>query len=205
MDLYRDYIKRILDIVFSFVALVLLSPLLLIIGILVKTKMGSPVIFTQKRPGKNEEIFGLYKFRTMTEEKDKEGNLLLDSERLPKFGKVLRSTSLDELPELWNILKGDMSFVGPRPLLTQYLPLYNKFQRQRHKVRPGLTGLAQANGRNSINWDERFELDNRYVSDITFMNDIKIILLTIKKVLNREGVTQEGHETVEYFTGNEED
>ena len=164
-------------------------------------KLGSPVIFKQKRPGKNEKIFTLYKFRTMTDAKDKEGNLLPDSERLTKFGKTLRSTSLDELPELFNILKGDMSIIGPRPLLVEYLPLYNEEQKHRHDVRPGLTGLAQISGRNSISWEEKFDDDIRYIKNITFINDVKIFFETIIKVFKREGISQENNATMEKFKG----
>lgn len=205
ISLYEKYFKRLLDIIFSGGTLIILVPVLVVIAILVKIKLGSPVLFKQERPGKNEEIFKMYKFRSMTDQKDKKGNLLPDADRLPKFGKVLRSTSLDELPGLWNIFRGDMSIVGPRPLLVRYLPLYNEFQRQRHQVRPGLTGLAQVNGRNSISWDERFKLDVEYVKSVSFINDLNIILLTVKKVLEKEGVNQEGYETVKYFTGNEEE
>ena len=176
--MYRKYIKRILDFILSLIALIILSPILLVIAILVRIKLGSPVIFKQERPGLNEKIFTLYKFRTMTDKKDKEGNLLPDSERLTRFGKMLRSTSLDELPELINILKGDMSIVGPRPLLVEYLELYNEEQKHRHDVRPGLTGLAQVSGRNAISWEEKFNKDIEYINNITFIGDCKIILKT---------------------------
>lgn len=188
---------------FALITLIVLSPLLLIIAILVKINLGSPVIFKQKRPGLNEKIFTLYKFRTMTDKRDENGKLLPDSERLTSFGKFLRSTSLDELPELYNILKGDMSFVGPRPLLVEYLPLYNDFQRRRHEVRPGLTGLAQVNGRNAISWEQKFKLDVEYVDNVSFIGDLKIIILTIKKVLVREGISSETSVTMEPFRGNE--
>ena len=171
------------------------------VAILVRVKLGSPVIFNQPRPGKNEKIFNLYKFRTMTNRKDSNGQLLPDSVRLTKFGKFLRSTSLDELPSLLNILKGDLSIVGPRPLLVQYLPLYNKEQRRRHEVRPGLTGLAQVNGRNAISWELKFKYDIQYLNNITLFNDIKIIMLTIKKVFIREGISSESSVTSEIFTG----
>ena len=202
--MYKKYIKRILDFILSLIAIIVLSPILLITAILVRIKLGSPVIFKQKRPGKDEKIFTLYKFRTMTEEKDERGNLLPDSERLTKFGKFLRSTSIDELPELINILKGDMSIVGPRPLLVEYLELYNEEQKHRHDVRPGLTGLAQVSGRNAITWEEKFEEDLQYIKKITFLGDIKIILKTALKVFKREGISQEGNETMERFKGSEE-
>ncbi len=202
--MYKKFIKRFLDFILSLMALIILSPILLIIYILVRIKLGKPAIFKQERPGKNEKIFTLYKFRTMTDEKDKDGNLLPDEKRLTKFGKILRSTSLDELPELVNILKGDMSIVGPRPLLVEYLPLYNEEQKRRHEVRPGLTGLAQVSGRNSLSWEEKFKDDVYYVDHISLWEDIKIILKTVGKVLKREGISQEGNATMEYFTGNEE-
>lgn len=186
--MYKKCIKRILDIVLSFMALILLMPLMIILYILVRMKLGSPAIFKQKRPGKNEKIFTLYKFRTMTDEKDDKGNFLSDEKRLTKFGKLLRSTSLDELPELINILKGDMSIVGPRPLLVEYLPYYNKMEKHRHDVRPGLTGLAQVSGRNAIKWDERFKIDVEYVNSISLRQDIKIIFKTIKKVIERNDI-----------------
>ena len=201
--MYKKFIKRFLDFILSLMALIILSPILLIIYILVRIKLGKPAIFKQERPGKNEKIFTLYKFRTMTDEKDKDGNLLPDEKRLTKFGKILRSTSLDELPELVNILKGDMSIVGPRPLLVEYLPLYNEEQKRRHEVRPGLTGLAQVSGRNSLSWEEKFKNDVYYVDHISLWEDIKIILKTVGKVLKREGISQEGNATMEYFTGNE--
>ena len=177
-----------LDFILSLIAIIILSPFILVIAILVRIKLGKPIIFKQERPGKNEEIFTLYKFRTMTDEKDKEGNLLPDEVRLTKFGKFLRSTSLDELPELINILKGDMSIVGPRPLLIKYLPYYTEEERHRHDVRPGLTGLAQTHGRNTSKWDERFRLDLQYIEDIKFTKDVKIIFETIKKVLKKEDI-----------------
>ena len=190
--MYRKYIKRLLDIIISFCALVILSPILLIVAILVRIKLGSPVIFCQERPGKDEKIFKLYKFRTMTNKTDENGKLLPDSERLTKFGKILRSTSLDELPELWNILKGDMSLIGPRPLTVSYLQYYNEKEKHRHDVRPGLTGLAQVNGRNALNWDDRFAYDIEYVNNITFINDVKILFKTVYKVLKRDGVVTRG-------------
>ena len=202
--MYAKYIKRILDFILSLIALIVLSPVLLVVAILVRIKLGSPIIFKQQRPGKDERIFTLYKFRTMTDKKDENGNLLPDSERLTKFGKVLRSTSLDELPELVNILKGDMSIVGPRPLLVEYLPLYNKEQKHRHDVRPGLTGLAQVSGRNALTWEEKFNDDLQYIKHITFFEDMKIIFMTVTKVFKREGIAQEGNATMEKFTGNKE-
>lgn len=181
--MYKRFVKRLLDIIFSAMGIVFLSPIMLIIAVLVRCNLGSPVIFTQDRPGKNERIFKLYKFRTMTDKKDKFGNLLPDEKRLPKFGRMLRSTSLDELPELFNILKGDMSIVGPRPLLVKYLPYYKSSERVRHLVRPGLTGLAQVSGRNNLGWDERLGLDVKYVNHISLKGDLQIIKQTISKVL----------------------
>lgn len=186
--MYAKYFKRILDFILSLTALIILSPILLIVAILVKIKLGSPIIFKQQRPGKNEKIFTLYKFRTMTDKKNENGNLLPDSERLTKFGKLLRSTSLDELPELVNIIKGDMAIVGPRPLLVEYLSYYTEEEKHRHDVRPGLTGLAQVNGRNSISWEEKFKYDVQYVKKITFLGDLKIILKTVKKTVKREDI-----------------
>jgi len=197
--IYRRYIKRPMDIILSLCAIIVLSPVMLIIALLVRIKLGSPVIFKQKRPGLNEKIFTLYKFRTMTDKRDEKGELLPDSERLTKFGKMLRSTSLDELPELFNILKGDMSIVGPRPLLVQYLPLYNDIQRRRHEVRPGLSGLAQVSGRNAISWEDKFHLDVEYVDNVSCIGDWKIILETIKKVFVREGISSNTSETMEAF------
>ena len=202
--MYAKYFKRMLDFILSLIALIILSPILLIVAILVRIKLGSPIIFKQQRPGKNEKIFTLYKFRTMTDKKDENGNLLPDSERLTKFGKLLRSTSLDELPELINILKGDMAIVGPRPLLVEYLPLYNKEQKHRHDVRPGLTGYAQVNGRNSISWEEKFNDDLKYIKKITFIGDVKIIKKTVGKVFKREGISQTDNATMEKFQGNKE-
>lgn len=186
--MYAKYFKRILDFILSLIAIIILSPVFLIVAILVKIKLGSPVIFKQERPGKNEKIFTLYKFRTMTDKKDENGNLLPDSERLTKFGKTLRSTSLDELPELFNILKGDMAIVGPRPLLVKYLPYYTKEERHRHDVRPGLTGLAQIHGRNTTNWTDRFRYDVEYTHKITFFEDIKILFKTVMKVIKEEDI-----------------
>ncbi|WP_370760740.1 sugar transferase [Faecalibacillus intestinalis] len=186
--MYRYFFKRLLDFVLSLLAIIVLSPVLLITALLVRSKLGSPVIFKQERPGKNEKIFTLYKFRTMTDEKDEEGNLLPDEIRLTKFGKLLRSTSLDELPELFNILKGDMSIVGPRPLLVSYLPYYTEKEKHRHDVRPGLTGLAQVKGRNYIAWDERFKIDVEYVENLSFVLDIKIIFETVLIVLKKSDI-----------------
>lgn len=198
---YRKYGKRLIDVLASGIGLIILSPVFLIFFLLVRTKLGSPVIFKQKRPGKDERIFDMYKFRTMTDEKDSAGNLLPDAERLTSFGKKLRSTSLDELPELWNIFKGDMSIIGPRPLLVKYLPLYNKSQKKRHSVRPGLTGLAQINGRNAISWEDKFKYDVEYVDDLTFFMDVKIFIKTIKKVFVKEGITSSSSQTMEEFKG----
>ena len=181
--MYKKCIKRLLDIILSGLALIVLSPILLIVAILVRTKLGSPVIFHQERPGKDEKIFTLCKFRTMTDGRDENGNLLPDSVRLTKFGKLLRATSLDELPELWNIFKGDMSIIGPRPLLISYLPYYTEREKLRHSVRPGLTGLAQVSGRNFIDWDRRIAKDVEYVENLTFVMDIKVLVLTVKTVL----------------------
>ena len=186
--MYAKYFKRILDFLLSFIAIIILSPLLLIIAILVRIKLGSPVLFKQERPGKDEKIFTLYKFRTMTDKKDENGMLLPDEERLTKFGKVLRSTSLDELPELFNILKGDMAIVGPRPLLVKYLPYYTEEERHRHDIRPGLTGLAQIHGRNTTKWKDRFKYDVHYVNSITFLGDIKIVIETVMKVIKKQDI-----------------
>jgi undecaprenyl phosphate N,N'-diacetylbacillosamine 1-phosphate transferase len=187
--IYKRLIKRPMDFILSLLAIIVLSPLMIIIAVLVRVKLGSPVLFKQERPGLNEKIFTMYKFRTMTDEKDENGELLPDSLRLTKFGKTLRSTSLDELPELFNVLKGDMSIVGPRPLLESYLPYYTETEKLRHSVRPGLSGLAQINGRNNLNWDSRLKLDVEYVQKITFMLDLHIILKTLIKVVKREDVT----------------
>lgn len=185
---YKNYVKRPMDFMLAFIAIIILSPVLLIVAMLVRLKLGSPILFKQERPGLNEKIFTMYKFRTMTDERDENGELLPNEKRHTRYGKFLRSTSLDELPELFNILKGDMSFIGPRPLLVEYLPLYNSFQKRRHEVRPGLSGLAQVNGRNALTWEEKFKLDVQYVDNVTFINDIKIILLTFKSVFVREGI-----------------
>ena len=186
--MYRKFFKRFFDVVLSLCALIILSPVLLIVAILVKVKLGSPVVFCQERPGKDERIFKMYKFRSMTDERNENGELLPDEVRLTKFGRFLRSTSLDELLELWNILKGDMSIVGPRPLLVEYLPYYTEEERHRHDVRPGLTGLAQVNGRNSLDWDRRFAMDIQYVSRIAWTTDVKILLLTVRKVVYRKDI-----------------
>lgn len=202
---YETYIKRLMDIVLSGCGLLVLSPILLVTAVLVRVKLGSPVIFRQPRPGRDGVVFNLYKFRSMTDETDENGNLLPDEIRLTKFGRLLRATSLDELPELWNILRGDMSVVGPRPLLVKYLPLYNEQQRHRHDVRPGLTGWAQVHGRNLIGWEEKFQLDLWYVEHISFAVDVKTILLTVRNVLRREGISSESAATMEEFTGTKED
>lgn len=200
-SVYERYIKRLLDVVLSGMALVVLSPVLLLTALLVRTKLGSPVVFCQERPGKNEQIFKLYKFRTMTDERDEHGRLLPDEVRLTKFGRLLRSTSLDELPELWNIFRGDMSIVGPRPLLVKYLPLYNESQKHRHDVTPGLTGWAQVNGRNAISWEEKFELDVWYTKHISLALDVKIVFMTVMKVFRREGISSDSAVTMEEFRG----
>ncbi len=190
--MYEKYIKRILDFILSLISIIILMPVMIVIYILVRIKLGKPVIFKQERPGRNEEIFTLYKFRTMTEEKDEKGNLLPDEQRLTKFGKMLRRTSLDELPELFNILKGDMSIVGPRPLAIIYLPYYNEKEKHRHDVRPGLTGLAQVNGRNNLIWEDRFKYDLKYVENVSFINDCKIILKTIMEIFKKEDIVTRG-------------
>lgn len=198
---YEKYIKRIQDFSCALLAIIIFSPVILVMALLVRIKLGSPVIFMQERPGINENIFNIYKFRSMTNERDDNGRLKSDEERLTKFGRILRSTSLDELPELINILKGDMAVVGPRPLLVQYLPLYNAYQARRHEVRPGFTGYAQVHGRNSITWEDKFDKDVYYVDHITFLGDWKIILLTVKTVLKREGISSDSSSTMELFTG----
>lgn len=199
--MYKKYFKRLIDILLSLIAIIFLSPVYIIVAILIRIKLGSPVLFTQDRPGLNEKIFKMYKFRSMTSETDENGNLLPDEIRLTSFGKLLRSTSLDELPELFNILKGDMSIVGPRPLLVQYLPRYNDEQKHRHDVRPGLTGWAQVNGRNTVSWEQKFKYDVEYTKNVTFMNDMKIIFLTALKVIQRYGISSETSATMEEFMG----
>ncbi|EOK0993474.1 undecaprenyl phosphate N,N'-diacetylbacillosamine 1-phosphate transferase [Campylobacter jejuni] len=198
--MYEKFFKRIFDFILALVLLVLFSPVILITALLLKITQGS-VIFTQNRPGLDEKIFKIYKFKTMSDERDEKGELLSDELRLKAFGKIVRSLSLDELLQLFNVLKGDMSFVGPRPLLVEYLPLYNKEQKLRHKVRPGITGWAQVNGRNAISWQKKFELDVYYVKNISFLLDLKIMFLTALKVLKRSGVSKEGHVTTEKFNG----
>ncbi|MFD1348013.1 sugar transferase [Oceanobacillus caeni] len=203
--IYGRYMKRAMDLILSLIAIIVLSPVFLIIAIFIRTKLGSPVLFKQERPGLNEKIFMMYKFRTMTDERDENGKLLSDNVRLTRFGKLLRSTSLDELPELFNIVKGDMSIIGPRPLLIQYLPLYNDHQKRRHEVRPGLSGLAQISGRNAISWEDKFDLDVEYIDNMSFINDWKIILITIKKVFVREGINSETAATMDPFKGTVEE
>ncbi len=199
--IYKRFIKRPMDFCLSLAAIIVLSPVFLVLFLMVRIKLGSPVIFKQQRPGLNENIFTLYKFRTMTDQRDEKGALLPDDKRLTKFGDFLRSTSLDELPELLNVLRGDMAVIGPRPLLVQYLPLYNERQKRRHQVRPGLSGLAQVNGRNAISWEAKFDLDVEYVDSISFVGDWKIILLTIKRVFKREGINANTSTTMELFQG----
>jgi len=200
---YEKYVKRPMDAFLAAAAMVVLSPIFGVIALIVRLKLGTPVLFTQDRPGKDEKIFKLYKFRTMTDERDEKGELLLDEKRLTALGKKLRSTSLDELPELFNILRGDMSLVGPRPLLVRYLDRYNEVQRRRHEVRPGLTGYAQVNGRNSISWQEKFDLDVQYVDHITFLGDMNILAETVNTVVKRDGISSDSSATMEEFMGNE--
>lgn len=199
--MYRKYFKRILDIVCSLGFILCFWWLYIVVAILVKRKLGSPVIFKQQRPGLNGKIFTMYKFRSMTDAKDKDGKLLSDAERLPRFGKLLRVTSLDEIPEFINVLKGDMSLIGPRPLLVEYLERYNDEQKRRHEVKPGVTGWAQVNGRNAISWEEKFKYDVEYVDKLNFLLDMKIVFLTIKKIVVKEGISQEGNATMEEFMG----
>lgn len=195
------YIKRFFDMLSSFIAIIILSPVLVITSILVRTKLGSPVLFKQERPGKDEKIFTLMKFRTMTDERDENGELLPDEIRLTKFGQFLRSTSIDELPELFNILKGDMSVIGPRPLLVRYLPRYNEYQHRRHEVRPGLSGWAQVNGRNTVTWEDKFNMDVEYVDNYSMFMDIKILFMTVVNVLKHDGISSETSATMEEFMG----
>jgi len=199
--IYEKYIKRLMDVVISLMFILLFWWLYLILNLLVRIKLGSPIFFKQRRPGLNGEIFNMVKYRTMTDARDEKGDLLPDEIRLTKFGKFLRSTSLDELPEFFLILKGDLSFIGPRPLLESYLPLYNEHQRRRHEVKPGLTGYAQANGRNAISWEEKFDMDVWYVDHISFLTDLKIIFKTIKIVLFKEGISSSTSATMEFFEG----
>ena len=199
--MYKKFIKPLLDKILALILIIVFSPIMLITAILIYLKMGRPIIFTQERPGYKGKIFKIYKFRTMTNEKDENGNLLPDEKRLKGIGKVIRSLSLDELPQLFNVLKGDMSFIGPRPLLVEYLPLYNEEQKKRHDVLPGITGLAQVNGRNAISWKKKFEYDVEYVNNLSFLMDMKIIFLTIQKVIKRDGISQEGNATMEKFNG----
>ena len=201
---YEKYIKRPQDFICALLAFIVLSPIMLVTALLVRIKLGSPVLFKQERPGKGGKIFKLYKFRSMSDKRDSDGNLLPDKDRLTPFGMKLRSTSLDELPELINILKGDMSVVGPRPLMVEYLPRYNEHQARRHEVRPGFTGLAQVHGRNAITWEEKFDWDVKYVDNITFLGDWKIIFQTIATVLKHEGISAEGEATMGAFMGTEE-
>jgi len=193
--------KRIFDIMLTLIGVLLLSPVFFLVALMVKNKLGSPLFFKQVRPGLNGNLFDMYKFRSMTNERDTDGKLLSDEARLTKFGKFLRSTSLDELPSLWSVLKGDMSLVGPRPLLVEYLPLYSERQSRRHEVRPGVTGWAQVNGRNAISWDEKFDFDVWYVDNQSIWLDIKILLLTIKKVILRDGISAKNEATMPRFTG----
>lgn len=197
--MYKNHIKRILDIFLSLCGILILSPVYLILWVLVRRKLGKPALFTQERPGRNEKIFRLYKFRSMTDEKDENGLLLPDEVRLTRFGKILRSTSLDELPELFNILKGDMSLIGPRPLLVRYLPWYTERERHRHDVRPGLTGLAQVNGRNALGWEDRFAFDLEYVDNCSLFMDLKVLGMTVGKVLRRSGTLSGADQTVADF------
>jgi len=199
--MYRNFFKRVIDILGALFLLILTSPIIIATAIFIYFKVSCDVIFTQARPGLNEKIFKIYKFKTMSDDRDANGELLPDEQRLGRFGKLIRSLSLDELPQLFNVLKGDMSFIGPRPLLIEYLPIYNETQKHRHDVRPGITGLAQVNGRNAISWEKKFEYDVYYAKNLSFMLDVKIALQTIEKVLKRSGVSKEGQATTEKFNG----
>lgn len=199
--MYTKVFKPLLDFLFAFILIIILFPLILITALAIYIFIGKPILFTQSRPGKNEKLFKIYKFRTMTNEIDMQGNLLPDAQRLRGVGKIIRSLSLDELPQLFNIFKGEMSFIGPRPLLPEYLPLYNETQKKRHHIKPGITGWAQINGRNAISWKEKFELDVYYVNNISFYLDMKIFILTLMKVLRRDGVSANNHVTIEKFNG----
>lgn len=199
--MYRNFLKRVIDIFGALFLLILTSPIIIVTAIFIYFKVSRDVIFTQERPGFNEKIFKIYKFKTMSDERDANGELLPDEQRLGRFGKLIRSLSLDELPQLFNVLKGDMSFIGPRPLLVEYLPIYNETQKHRHDVRPGITGLAQVNGRNAISWEKKFEYDVYYAKNLSFMLDVKIALQTVEKVLKRSGVSKEGQATTEKFNG----
>ena len=200
--MYKNLIKPILDFILAFLLIIVFSPIILIVALLIKLKLGSPILFTQERPGLNGKIFRIYKFRTMSDERDSKGDLLSDELRLKGFGKFIRKSSLDELPQLFNVLKGEMSFVGPRPLLVEYLKLYNQEQAKRHNVKPGITGWAQVNGRNAISWEEKFKLDVYYVEHISFMLDCKILYMTFFKVLKRKDINSNTNITMEKFTGN---
>ncbi|KPH53702.1 undecaprenyl phosphate N,N'-diacetylbacillosamine 1-phosphate transferase [Helicobacter pullorum] len=200
--MYKNLIKPILDFILAFLLIIIFSPIILIVALLIKLKLGSPILFTQERPGLNGKIFRIYKFRTMSDERDSKGDLLSDELRLKGFGKFIRKSSLDELPQLFNVLKGEMSFVGPRPLLVEYLKLYNQEQAKRHNVKPGITGWAQVNGRNAISWEEKFKLDMYYVEHISFMLDCKILYMTFFKVLKRKDINSNTNITMEKFTGN---
>lgn len=201
--MYKNLIKPILDFILAFLLIIIFSPIILIVALLIKLKLGSPILFTQERPGLNGKIFRIYKFRTMSDERDSKGDLLSDELRLKGFGKFIRKSSLDELPQLFNVLKGEMSFVGPRPLLVEYLKLYNQEQAKRHNVKPGITGWAQVNGRNAISWEEKFKLDVYYVEHISFMLDCKILYMTFFKVLKHKDINSNTNITMEKFTGNQ--
>ena len=200
--MYKSFLKRSLEFILTFLILLFLTPIYFLVALLVLVNIGSPIFFKQSRPGLNGKVFNIFKFRTMTNEYDNNGILLPDEDRLTKFGQFMRSTSLDELPSLWSVLNGDMSLIGPRPLLVEYLPLYSKKQARRHEVRPGVTGWAQVNGRNAINWDEKFEMDVWYVDNQSFLLDIKILWLTLKKVIKRDGISHNNHVTMDKFKGN---